>query len=259
MAGRSELLAPWLTAPATAGVLTDFDGTLSPIVEDPGSARPLDGVPETLSRLARRYRLVAVISGRPVAYLQSRLGEVPGVALFGLYGLEKGTDGDIAVLPSADRWRGAIDAVAAAAETEARPGVLVERKGLAVTLHFRTAPDEAEWVRAWAGDQAERRGLLAHPARMSVEVLPPVGAGKGDVVARVAGDLEAVCFIGDDVGDVPAFDALARLAEKGVHTLAVAVRSDETPGGLLERADLVVDGPEGALDLLRALEGRSAQ
>jgi trehalose 6-phosphate phosphatase len=262
--GYRERLAPWLQAPGSAGVLTDFDGTLSPIVDDPESARPLAGAADVLARLSRRYRAVAVISGRPVAYLVEGLGPLPGVTLIGLYGLErlegidtalgKGERGAVQVLPEAQRWRPIVESVAVAAEMEAPPGVYVERKGLSVGLHVRRAPQHAGWIEAWADDQARRTGLVAHPAKMSLELVPPVESDKGVVVAGLVQGLTAVCYLGDDVGDLPAFAALSRLRATGVTTLSVAVRSGETPPALLDKADVAVDGPDGALALLRQFE-----
>jgi trehalose 6-phosphate phosphatase len=75
------------------------------------------------------------------------------------------------------------------------------------------------------------------------------------VLEEAAEGLGAACFFGDDRGDLAAFDALDRLAARGVATVQVAVRSGEAPDELLERADLVVDGPEGVLDVLRVLAG----
>src|SRR5258706_6970204 len=86
-----------------AGILTDFDGTLSPIVELPEAARPLDGVSELLGQLAQRYAVVAVLSGRPVAFLQEWLP--PSVVLSGLYGLEVVRDGVRDDHPSGGMWR----------------------------------------------------------------------------------------------------------------------------------------------------------
>jgi trehalose 6-phosphate phosphatase len=251
--GRSEPLAPWHRAPLSAGVLTDFDGTLSPIVDDPEAAQPLPGVVDTLARLARRFPMVAVISGRPVAYLADRLGPPDGVTLVGLYGLEKGGRDGVHAHPDADRWRRTVAEVAEAAEMEAPPGVYVERKGLTVGLHVRRAPQHAGWVEKWARQQAQRRGLVVHRAKMSLELVPPVATDKGWVVADLAVGLDAVCYLGDDVGDLPAFAALSRLAASGVATIAVAVRSLEAPPALLERADVVVDGPAGALSWLERL------
>jgi trehalose 6-phosphate phosphatase len=71
----------------------------------------------------------------------------------------------------------------------------------------------------------------------------------------LAAGLTAVCFAGDDNGDLPAFAVLGRLAAAGVATLAVAVGGPETPTAVLSAADVVVDGPPGLLSLLDALAG----
>jgi trehalose 6-phosphate phosphatase len=62
-----------------------------------------------------------------------------------------------------------------------------------------------------------------------------------------------VCFLGDDVGDLPAYDGLDRLRDAGVHTVRVGVSTEEAPPELLARADVVVDGPAGALEVLQRL------
>jgi trehalose 6-phosphate phosphatase len=250
-----ERLGPWLSDPVRSGVLTDFDGTLAPIVPDPAAAVPLPGTDLILSRLAGRYACVAVISGRPVAYLLDRLGACPGLILCGLYGLEQVRDGVATERPDAARWRAMVERVADAAERDAPAGVGVERKGLSVALHVRTAPSLAGWAGAWAADQAARTGLVAHPAKMAVELLPPVQTDKGSVVAGLADGLARVCYVGDDRADLPAFEVLAALAAKGVDTLCVAVDGDELPSELRAAADAIVDGPEGALGLLSAMAG----
>jgi trehalose 6-phosphate phosphatase len=255
VAAPPERLAGWLRHPERSGVLTDFDGTIAPIVLDPASARLLPGTDAVLARLARRYALVAVVSGRPVAYLMEQLGHMPGLVLSGLYGLERARDGSVDESPEAAPWRGVVDSVAGAAEVAAPEGVGVERKGLSLALHYRTAPELRGWVEQWAATQAARTGLVAHPGKMSVELRPPVQGDKGTVVASLATGLDRVCFLGDDFGDLPAFAALAALAAAGVDTLAVAVDSAETPAELLAAADVVVEGPEGAQALLVTLSG----
>jgi trehalose 6-phosphate phosphatase len=129
----------------------------------------------------------------------------------------------------------------------------VERKGLVLGLHYRRAPEHADWVTAWAADQAGRTGLVVHHGKMSLELVPPVSTDKGLVVGALAGGLDAVCYIGDDVGDLPAFAALAELRRSGVATLAVAVRSGEEPPELTKQADIVVGGAEGAMAFLQRL------
>lgn len=255
MAVPAHRLAAWREHPQRSGVLTDFDGTIAPIVLDPSSARLLAGTDVALAELARRYALVAVISGRPVAFLMARMGAIPGLVLSGLYGLERARDGSVVESPEAGAWRDVVDGVARAAESAAPQGVGVERKGLSVALHFRASPALGGWVKEWAATEAIRTGLVAHPGKMSVELRPPVRSDKGTVVASLAAGLDRVCFLGDDLGDLPAFAALAALASTGVDTLAVAVDGAETPAALLAAADAVVEGPEGAKALLIALSG----
>jgi trehalose 6-phosphate phosphatase len=240
---------PFLDAPARAAVLTDFDGTLSPIVDDPASAQPLPGVVDVLDRLHARFGLVGVVSGRPVSYLLDRLGD--RLWLSGLYGLEQVVDGERLPTEGAAEWRPVVDEVAALGVDELGP--LVEHKGLSLTLHFRTAPERELAVRSWADRQADRTGLVVRSAKASVELHPPVAADKGTVVEAVADRFGAVCFLGDDLGDLPAFDALDRLAVAGTHVVRVGVRTPEAPAAVLDRADVVVDGPEGSLALLEAL------
>ncbi|CAN5217214.1 trehalose-phosphatase [soil metagenome] len=249
--GLDELLEPLRARPDRAGVLTDFDGTLSGIVDDPGSARLFEGAFEVLDDLAGRYRLVGVVSGRPVEFLTTCLPE--SVQLFGLYGLESRRDGERADHPSAGTWREVIADVAATSKANGPDGMQIENKGLSLTFHFRTRPEVADDVRDWADRQASRSGLLCRAARKSVELHPPISSDKGTTVHDLAEGLSAVCFLGDDHGDLAAFDALDDLARDGVTTVRVAVESDEAPPELVERADAVVDGPAGALDLLRRL------
>jgi trehalose 6-phosphate phosphatase len=248
----AALVAPLRAAPPRAGVFSDFDGTLAAIVDDPTAARPLAGVRAALAELAGRYGRVGVVSGRPAAFLAQHLG-APGVRLSGLYGLESVVDDEVVTAPGAEAWRAVVAGVATRAEHEGPPGAQVERKGLALTLHHRTRPDLGQEVRAWVEAEAARTGLVVHAARRSYELRPPLELDKGTVVAAMAEGLDAVCFLGDDVGDLAAFDALERLGEGGVVVVRIAVRSDEAPPALLARADVVVEGPEAALDVLRRL------
>lgn len=238
-------------APERSAVLLDFDGTLAPIVDDPALAVPLPGVPEALVALHRAYRVVAVISGRPAAYLQLHLPVGP--ILVGLYGLEEVRDGEVVTLPDAAPWRQVIDALAAAAIAELPAGVGVEHKGLSLTLHVRPHPDLARVVDAWATGAAARTGLHVRRARMSAELHPPVAADKGTVVTDLLEGIDVACFIGDDVGDLPAFDALDDLAARGGVAVRLVVDSAELDPGLAARADALLAGPPAVLDLLRAL------
>lgn len=204
-----------------------------------------------LSRLTASYRLVAVVSGRPGRFLAEHLA-VTDLVRWGSYGLERvEADGSVVAAAEAEAWKPAVAAVVRRARETAPPGVGIEDKGVSVTLHVRTAPGQEGWVRSFASAEAEATGLVVHDAKMSVELRPPLDVDKGVVVGRLLDDagVSAACFIGDDHGDLSAFAALAAV-HRGVR---VAVRSAESPAALLEQADLIVDGPEGVLALLRSL------
>jgi len=146
-----------------------------------------------------------------------------------------------------------VDAVTAAARAEGPPGLDVEHKGLSLTLHFRRQPELADAALRWASAAAEGSGLQLRRAKMSLELHPPVAVDKGTVVRARAAGMAAVAYVGDDEGDLPAFAALDRLGSREVATVKVAVRTAETSPALLAQADVQVDGPDGALALLREL------
>jgi trehalose 6-phosphate phosphatase len=245
--------SPWLLRPGTAGALTDYDGTLARIVADRERAEPLPGARGVLSALANRLALVAVVSGRQVEYLRRQLGAGPRLLLVGLYGLERSKGDKRTVSEHALPWQEVVAACARSAEREAPEGVEVEFKGLAVVLHVRGHPELLPWVMKWSERRAGETGLIFQPGRSSVELLPPVGADKGTVVEELASGLDAVCFFGDDTGDLPAFAALRRLRAAGTATVGVGVQSTEEPEALTGSVDLLVDGPEEAVALLGTL------
>lgn len=238
--------------PRSAGVFVDYDGTLAAIVAVASDARPLPGAVEVLTDLAAVLGRLAVVSGRPLAYLAEQLPA--DLELHGLYGLEARIDGRTLEHPGAARWRPAIDEVAGGAVAALAPlGVDVEHKGLSLTLHYRRAPEAEDATLRWARLAAERSGLHLRPAKRSVELHPPVKVDKGTVVEERSVGLSSVAYVGDDVGDLPAFDALERLAAAGVQVVKVAVRTPDVSEVLLARAHRHVDGPDGALELLRSL------
>ncbi len=251
---RSDALEPFRTHAADALVAFDFDGTLSPIVDDPDAAAPLEGTAPALERLAARCGEVAVVSGRPLEFLERWFPEPSGVTLVGLYGLESRRMGERSDHPTSGVWREVITDVAGLARLQGPDGMDVETKGLSITLHYRRHPELADAVVAWAEQVAPPAGLRARPAKMSVELHPPIDEDKGTVLHRlVASHTGPVLYAGDDVGDGPAFDALDQMRASGRPVLAVVVDSPEVPASLTSRADLVVDGPQAVVDMVLAL------
>jgi trehalose 6-phosphate phosphatase len=248
-------LRPLADQPDRAAVLLDFDGSLAGIVDDPAAATVLPEARDALDALVGRISLVAVVSGRPVQVLAEALA-LDGIELVGQYGLERRVDGRIVV---DGRVAPYVDAVAAAADEAERelPGLLVERKaGVAVTVHWRTAPERDTDAAARVDELARRHGLVTYATRMARELRPPIPVDKGTAVETLlAPGFFAACFAGDDRGDLPAFDALDRAEEQGhlTHAARIGVASSESPPELIERSDVVVDGPGALAVVLAAL------
>ena len=233
-----ELLRRLAEAPERAAVLLDVDGVLAPIVARPEDARVPDETRRELVRLAARYRLVACVSGRPSAQV-AELVAVEGVEIVGEHGLE--------LAPEAEAWAERVREFARGVDWPA------EEKALSVSFHFRRADDEAA-ARAYlvhVADAAVTAGLVPRWGRMVLEVRPPVRADKGTAVAELVrrAAVTRALYAGDDTTDLDAFAGLDGL-EFGVR---VAVESPEAPEALLAAADLVVEGTDGVLAVLRAL------
>jgi trehalose 6-phosphate phosphatase len=249
-------------SPATSGLFLDFDGTLSEIVEVPSDARPVEGAGELLRGLALTYRLVAAVSGRTAAELRGWLA--PDIEIWGLYGAERVRDGRIELSDRAKPFAELMARVRSEAQRRvdslAVRGVIVEDKGAIVTLHWRAAADPQaaeEAVRQVVSELSSRYTVTPAEGKASCELRPPVEFSKGHVVLDRARALRlrAALFAGDDHGDLPGFDALDELEAEGMTTVRVGVRSDEAPPELLDRADVVVEGPAGVVNLLSALTG----
>jgi trehalose 6-phosphate phosphatase len=229
-----DALAPLRAAPSDTTLLFDFDGTLAPVVDDPARAAAPEQVRALLERLAERYGRVGVISGRPVAFL---VGQLPaGLALSGLYGLESVHDGVALDHPIVATWKPKVAEVVQLLEADAGSGgrldgVVVEPKGVSITLHWRTRPELEAVAMEVAGDLAQRSGLEVRPAKCSAELHPPVDIDKGTAVAELLGGRRRALYVGDDVGDLPAFEALRDACDRGQldHLVTIAVDGPEAP------------------------------
>ncbi|MGX1671342.1 trehalose-phosphatase [Streptomyces sp. NPDC055400] len=267
-AGRDGLDA-LLSDPARAVIALDFDGTLAPIVPDPEQARAHPDAVRALAALAPQVASVAVITGRPasVAVRHGGFAGVPGLehlVVLGHYGAERwdavtGTVHAPAPHPGVAAVRAELPGVLES--VGAWRGTWVEEKGRAVAVHTRRAGDPQaafEALRAPLSDLAARHGLIVEPGRLVLELRPP-GMDKGAALTSYVREVGAtsVLYGGDDLGDLPAFSAVDKLRKDGVPGLLVCSGSSEVTE-LAERADVVVDGPQGMVglmsDLARAMD-----
>jgi trehalose 6-phosphate phosphatase len=246
----------------------DFDGTLSPIVDDPEQAHIHPDAGVVLTALAAEVRAVAVVTGRPARQVLdlggleevgNAIGE-SGRELFvlGQYGNERWTSTDRRVIsPKPPRglasFMGGLPRLLRDGDAA---GAWVEEKGLAVAVHTRRLDDpQAAFERLLPvlTESARSHGLEVEPGRSVIEVRAP-GMHKGAAVRALTDELGARAFVfcGDDLGDLEAFKAVEELRGEGFAGLLVCVGSEEE-NALAELADVVVDGPDGALALLQGL------
>ena len=232
----------------------DYDGTLTPIVEDP-SAAVLDnnaGCRDVLRRLSA-VRSVAVVSGRSCDKLRAFL-QLDGLHLAGSHGLDirAGSEALSMLHPQVEAARGTLEAAARAldAKLAALPGYQTEDNVFCISAHYRmVAAADRELVHA-----AVRAVLAAHPGlthktgKMVHELRPAVEWDKGKAVAwlrdALGGAAVAPIYIGDDVADE---DALAYVESVGGVGIKVSAEANPTTA-----ASFVLRDPAEVRDFLAA-------
>jgi trehalose 6-phosphate phosphatase len=256
---RALHLAREALAAEPAGLLTDFDGTLSPIVHDPFMAGLVDGADGALAALAERLAVVAIVTGR-MPLDARRLVGVPGVLIVGNHGtewLDPGAD-EPSVAPGADRIGSAVEA--ALARVPAMPGVRTDHKGVSASVHYRQAadPEAARTAILGALGDLEPLGLRIGEGRMIVEIRAAALGDKGTAARELVDrfDLRGALVMGDDVTDLDMFTAIAELRDDGrVRAAIVAVGGPdhEVPPEVTAAADVVLATPADAAELLDRL------
>jgi trehalose 6-phosphate phosphatase len=257
-----ELLRPLKEEPARSAVLLDVDGTLAPIVQHPDDAHMPETTRRPLIEVAKRYGVVACVSGRRASDAR-RIVSLGSIAYLGSHGSEVLRPGSIS--PEVDRelqaWTRRVQSFANEAFSEElrRLRVRLEDKEAIAGLHWRGVPDEdgAQAAIERVAQDAEKAGFTTHWGRKVLEIRPPVRIDKGAGIVGLLRDtdLAAAVYVGDDATDLDAFRGLDELVESGrlAHAVKIGVRSDEGPSALEDEADLMVEGTDGVRDLLRAL------
>jgi trehalose 6-phosphate phosphatase len=228
--------------PGDVILVTDFDGTLAEIVQDPAAAKAL---PESLDALRELVPLLAeviVLSSRTPAQLES-LVPIPDVRLIGDSGLS---------IPRRAQ-KEALDRFNAEASRllERIPGAWLEVKPASTAVHFRNTNMTGAEMVALLKPLLDGQRLEAALGRKVVEVHARK-AGKGPALAALVPSEEPagiVCF-GDDENDRSMFDYVRSV---GFPHMCVGVWSPEAPPDLFDGCDLVVHGPAAAAALLQEI------
>jgi len=257
-----DLLRPLKADPARSAVLLDVDGVLAPIVQHPDDAYMPESTRRPLIEVAKRYGVVACVSGRRASDAR-RIVALGSIAYLGSHGSEVLRPGSVA--PEVDRemqaWTRRVQKFAHEAFDDElrRLRVRIEDKEAIAALHWRGVPDEEAAQKAIeeVAADAERAGFTTHWGKKVLEIRPPVRIDKGAGIVGLLRDrdLAAAIYVGDDVTDVDAFHGLTELVEAGRlgHAVRIGVRSDEGPAALAETADAMIEGTDGVRELLLAL------
>lgn len=241
-----DLLFNQLLAAERIGVVSDFDGTLSQIVDDRDQAEILPENRDLLVELQQALPLVAVVSGRSVQDLYTRM-KLPGIVYIGNHGLERWVDGHVELAPMARPYRPALETIMQILELA--PGMEVDDKGASISIHYRNA-ENPEQIRYRYQSQLQalvnEHGLELSSGRMVFELRPPVAIDKGTALEILAEEyeLDGVIYLGDDTTDIDAFKAARRLREAGTcYALSLGIESLEMPPGIADHSDALVSGP----------------
>ena len=158
-----------------------------------------------LTRLAGR-RPCAVISGRGLADLAARVPPAAGLRLVGNHGAEAGgAPRHPTARRRVERWRARLEI-----ELRGLDGVVIEDKGLSLSVHYRRAPRPARVERLVHAAAASLGSARAVGGKMVVNVVAASAAHKGAALVRLARALgvSGALYVGDDDTDEDAFGAL---------------------------------------------------
>jgi len=237
------------------GLVSDVDGTLSPIVDRPDEARVSARNLDLLAELSDELALVALISGRAVEDLRLRVG-LPRIIYVGNHGLERWEEGRTEHAAEALAFQPAVQAALKELKSLKSPGINLEDKGITISLHYRQSPAPDEFFEE---HEALLKGIAAgHDLTLSLgrkvfEFKPPVQIDKGSAFRQLVEEfkLDGAIYLGDDATDVAALKATRALREEGIcEAWGVGVQSDEVPAELEATADFLALGVVDVEDFL---------
>uniref|UniRef100_A0A0D9VUP2 Trehalose 6-phosphate phosphatase n=1 Tax=Leersia perrieri TaxID=77586 RepID=A0A0D9VUP2_9ORYZ len=256
-------------------VFLDYDGTLSPIVDDPDRAVMTDEMRDAVRGVAARFP-TAIVSGRCRDKVFSFV-KLEELYYAGSHGMDiqgpTSTKDDSSVLcQPAREFLPMIEEAHAALEARVEgviPGAKVENNRFCLSVHFRRV-DERRWGAVLEATKAVLRGfprLRMTQGRKVLEIRPSIRWDKGEALrfllsnlgfdsSAAAGDGEEEddafpIYIGDDRTDEDAFRVL-RARGQGAGILVTRFPKEETCAGFSLR------DPTEVKDFLRKLAATAA-
>lgn len=239
------------------GVITDIDGTISAIAPSPDEAVVTPEVRSSLKRLVETLELVAVITGRPARQARRLVG-IDGLVYIGNHGLEWLEDDTLAYHPDVAPHLPYLNLAHATLRRSLAdlPGLLIEDKGVTLSVHYRQTLDRAA-ARAAILNAIRSSGCAEHlqvsEGKMVVELRPPVCANKGTALLQLAASyrLAGAIYMGDDLSDIDAFRAIRDWRKRpGRSSVAIGVLSADWSREIALEADITLQSQEDVANLL---------
>jgi trehalose 6-phosphate phosphatase len=236
-------------------LLFDYDGTLAPIVPRPDLAVLPSETRDLLTSLGscNRY-ILGVISGRSLADVRERVG-VPNIIYAGNHGLEIEGPGIRFLHPQAEALKTVLDQVyeQLCPQIADYPGVIVEHKGLTLSVHYRLTPEDLVGQVSSAFRTIVSSFNDATPVKITwgkkvLEVRPDVPWDKGRAIAKLRETFPQATltmFFGDDLTDEDGFNVVQEAGG-----IAVFVGPARQPTRALYR----VDSPQEVAETLRLMD-----
>ena len=215
MPQRPETLPP--ITPDTA-LFLDFDGTLVALASQPELVEVSPGLTSVLAALyARLNGALALVSGRALHDLDAFLAPLL-LPTAGEHGAQRrAADGRLVSTPPVD-----LQAVLQAAEglVGRYPALILERKNLALSLHYRQAPElENLCLQTMREALAGSAGIELMQGKCVID-LKPAGVSKGTAIAAFMSEAPFAgrqpVFAGDDVTDEAGFEQVRQLGGKTI-------------------------------------------
>jgi trehalose 6-phosphate phosphatase len=206
-------------------LLSDYDGTLTPIVDKPELATLPQEVKKLLRKLAKNRRYtVGIISGRALVDLKSKV-DLEGIIYAGNHGLEIEGFGSSFLEPIAEEMRPFLQMLNQALSATLRgiKGVFVEDKGLTVSVHYRLVDDTEEGkVKDTFRKVTDTLNVMGKiritQGKKVYEVRPPGDWDKGKAIAWLMAECREFrgkggalpIYLGDDLTDEDGFKTIER-------------------------------------------------
>ena len=241
------------------GLITDMDGTLSPVPHDILQKTVPPATLPQLTQLVNRFDLLAIVSGRKTEALKD-IVNIEGIKYIGHYGMEWWENNQAVMHPDVIASLSSMRAVAKELEVlRSVDGMIIQDKGATMSVHYHLS-SQPEIAKQQILELLEKsphiKNLRLMDEKTNIGIVPRVDINKGIAVTNLIKEyrLKGAIYLGDDIGDVPGFKAIRQARQnKDFDCLAILVTGPETTQEILNEADFTLNNVQETEILLNWL------